>query len=493
MVGAEAVERAETLWRLSVEDPDALRKLEADAPDPQIANYAYEPDSAILMVDIDVTGHQRGYFRLGLAQSSPIRGAIAALGAGEPADAELPVAGQNWLYTGPVEVPGLWCRVSERPPGPELPSVTEWVQQYHSAMVEQAQVVAATSTRAQCGVGAVVGFVFLDEGPERDQWHDAWIFFVIGTDRSCRLVRGFRIDRGEHGIRQPQLAPLESKSVGLVGVGALGSQVAALMARAGLGAFYGVDPDIIAPGNRVRHEADLADVGAAKVAAVCRRLQRVNPYIKVDGSGVRLGAAGADDPGRQQVEQDTVAAEIAARDLIVNASAHYPTGAYVSALGDDADRPVLHVVVSSGARSGRVLLQRHGRSGCLECLARHQAEPVAGSPEVPVWTEDPDLPEVMEGGCAQASFTGPGFEITATATAAVRIAVQTLLEGDGYPAASFDLVTLTFRDDDTAEPSASYSRLPRHPACTSCTAAATAFAANSSAAPSAATPTAGRG
>lgn len=58
MVGAEAAKRAERLWHLSKEDPDALREEEADAPEPRVGWYAYEPGSAVLMADVDVNGHR---------------------------------------------------------------------------------------------------------------------------------------------------------------------------------------------------------------------------------------------------------------------------------------------------------------------------------------------------------------------------------------------------------------------------------------------------
>jgi hypothetical protein len=130
--------------------------------------------------------------------------------------------------------------------------------------------------------------------------------------------------------------------------------------------------------------------------------------------------------------------------------------------------PVMHGAVSSGAWGARLLLQRPGRSGCLECLARHQEQPREDSPTVPEWSEDPSYPEILDRGCAQATFAGPGYELTDAAAAAARCAVQMLLDGDGYPPVDFDLATLTFRTATDARATAEYTALPRHPDCQSC-------------------------
>lgn len=107
-------------------------------------------------------------------------------------------------------------------------------------------------------------------------------------------------------------------------------------------------------------------------------------------------------------------------------------------------------------------------SGCLLCLAYAQEEAVEGSEPVPEVPDDPDVIEVLERGCADPTFTGAGFELTDAAAAAARVAVQCLLEGNGYPGRDFDLLTLSFRTSESAQRSAIHSRLPVHPDCTIC-------------------------
>lgn len=468
MSGAEAVQRAEELWRLTEDDPSALLEQEARTPDPRVDYYDYTPGSGVIFADVDVTNYESGFLRLGLTHSQPLRGALSALGAGANMEISLPISTANAELAGPLSLPGLWQRVGQRPPGPEPERLGAWIREQHAGILARAQALARTeSALRRQALPALIAFVFPDELAHRE-WGDTWMIYTLGQDGTHQLTRVYSISRDERWVRQPQLAPLGERGVVLLGTGALGSPLGAHLARAGVGAFFLVDPDIITPGNRVRHESDLADVGWPKVVALGSRIVRINPYAQVTRLPVRYGAAVAGGWAEEQLH-DQVTQALRTQDLIINATAHISTGYHVSAIADAARRPALHVMVSSGAWSGRILLQRHDHSGCLECLAWHQHHPIDESPDDLGWNEDPALPLVADAGCSQATFVGPGFDIAATAAAAARLAVQTLLGADGYPAAGHDMVTLRFRDADAGEPQASYSRLPRHPQCGSCT------------------------
>lgn len=202
---------------------------------------------------------------------------------------------------------------------------------------------------------------------------------------------------------------------------------------------------------------------------------RINPWCDVRIQGARFGST-LSVPNEACVPclDDQIVDELGGCQLIVNATAHTVTGYYCSQVAHEVDKPVLHVWASAGAWGARILLQRPGRSGCSECLAlaqKHQ-QALPDGVKIPPVSDDPDVQEVIEQGCADPTFTGPGFELVAAASAATRVAVQTLLAQDGgYPAADFDLVTLDFRDANSATPTATYTRLPVHPECTICGAA----------------------
>jgi sulfur-carrier protein adenylyltransferase/sulfurtransferase len=84
-------------------------------------------------------------------------------------------------------------------------------------------------------------------------------------------------------------AMLAARKVGIVGCGSLGSKVAVMLARSGVGKFLLVDDDILFPENFVRHDLDWRDVATHKVDSVARRIQLVNPAAICEKRRHRLG------------------------------------------------------------------------------------------------------------------------------------------------------------------------------------------------------------
>lgn len=476
MYGGEAVLRAERLWYLWEKDREELTRREADAPDPRANYYEFTPDSAVTLIDVDVTGFEGGELLLGALQIAPLRAAISRVRTTKPTQTTVPLVTSAQPFGGNYDMPAVWRRVSAPPPV-RLPEFVAWAKDHYGQLIDgqakAARVVAQAHQQAQ--KPTVIAFVYSDEGPERGETHDAWLFFVIAPEgQNVQLVRGFHLRSEERWLRQPQLRPLEHKRTGVVGVGALGSPIADQLAKAGVGGLFLIDHDISTPGNRVRHQLDLTDVGRAKVVGMLNRVLRVNPWCEVRVASARFGSAlsGANETRAQSLE-DEVFSELGGCELIINATAHTITGSYCSRVAHEMGRPMLHVWVSAGAWGARILLQRPGLSGCTECLALAQKRPEAlpDGVEVPRVSDDPEPREVMEQGCADPTFTGPGFELVAAGSAATRVAVQALLaQESGYPAADFDLVTLNFRYATSAMPTATYTQLPVHPECTICNA-----------------------
>jgi molybdopterin/thiamine biosynthesis adenylyltransferase len=475
MYGAEAAARAQRLWDLCVNNPDQLHAEEADAPDPRANYYEYDPESAIVMIDTDVAGYDRGFFALGVTELVPLRAAVTQVRATLPTAASSEPGPRIHALAGRLEMTGPWRRVETHPPL-RTADLGAWLQENHSTLVNRQLRFAKDAAKAAGAprLPAVLAFVYEDEGPGRGETHDAWLFVTVDpADGGIRLPRAFHARSDERWLRQPQLHSLEKKRVAIVGTGALGSPIADLLAKAGVGGQHLVDFDIVTVGNRVRHQLDLSDVGRWKIKAMERRVQGVNPWAAVSVGGERVGSAlvGAHAEFTQQSD-DALAVQLGACDLIVNATASSVPGYHVAAIGADAETPVIHSWVSAGAWGARILVQRPGQSGCLECVALTQADDKTKDETervVPPVADDPDVQEVMERGCADPTFTGPGFDIVAAAAATARVAVQVLLDDDGgYPPPDFDLLTLDFRNAYRAIPAAAATRLPVHPRCQTC-------------------------
>jgi molybdopterin/thiamine biosynthesis adenylyltransferase len=84
------------------------------------------------------------------------------------------------------------------------------------------------------------------------------------------------------GSADERLDRLQRASVGVLGVGTLGSQVAHLLAAAGVGHLVLCDKDTVEIRNLNRQFYDCADLGRAKVDAAAERLRRLRPEIRID-------------------------------------------------------------------------------------------------------------------------------------------------------------------------------------------------------------------
>lgn len=460
MTGAEAVERAERLWHLWEYDQAQLEREEAEAPDPRANLIAYEEGSALVVVDQDLAGTRQGVIRIGVTQPVPLRGGLVGLRVSDPDRGELDVLPANKVFAGRALVCGLWKRIGEQPPRGEADAIRSWAEARHQELIEETVrfAVADRQVRRRPEVPALVGFVYPDEGPKRGEIHDAWLFLLIEPNGRLRLPRPVLLRPDERFLRQPHLALLAQRRVGLVGAGALGSAIAAHLARAGAGSMVIVDHDILTAGNRVRHDLDLGDVGKFKAVGVAQRVLRISPTCLVEAHSWRFGM------DKQPVD-DAIFDSLVDCDLIINASAHRATGFHVAAAGRAAERPVLHTWVSPGAWGARIVMQRAG-SGCTECMGHWQQTNPA---RIPCIATDPDAHEVTERGCADPTFTGAGFDLAAASAAAGRVAVAELLGApELYPRMTEGLLTLTFRQQLTAEPSSVVSEMPIHPDCTIC-------------------------
>lgn len=73
-------------------------------------------------------------------------------------------------------------------------------------------------------------------------------------------------------------AAFERASVGIAGLGGLGSHVAEHLARLGIGRLVLVDCDVVEPTNLNRQRYDLRHLGMPKAEALAEQLRAINPY-----------------------------------------------------------------------------------------------------------------------------------------------------------------------------------------------------------------------
>lgn len=83
-------------------------------------------------------------------------------------------------------------------------------------------------------------------------------------------------------------ARVKGASVGIAGVGGLGSAVAVALARVGVGRLVIADFDVIEPSNLNRQQYFIDQIGMLKVAALTENLTRINPNVTVEPHALLL-------------------------------------------------------------------------------------------------------------------------------------------------------------------------------------------------------------
>ena len=81
---------------------------------------------------------------------------------------------------------------------------------------------------------------------------------------------------------------IKNSTVGIAGLGGLGSAIAIALARIGVGRLILVDFDVVEPSNLNRQQYFVEDLGKPKTEAMEANLARINPYVKITTHTVRL-------------------------------------------------------------------------------------------------------------------------------------------------------------------------------------------------------------
>ncbi len=117
--------------------------------------------------------------------------------------------------------------------------------------------------------------------------HAYWI--ASGDDDSVSLENNVDFDSTLSNTRSSlDSQNLDKQTIGIVGVGSIGSKVAVSIARHGFRSFVLVDPDVLCAENLVRHQLDWSSVGDHKVDAVASAIERIMPETNIRISKLHL-------------------------------------------------------------------------------------------------------------------------------------------------------------------------------------------------------------
>ena len=81
---------------------------------------------------------------------------------------------------------------------------------------------------------------------------------------------------------------LKAATVAVAGLGGLGSNIAAMLARIGVGRLRLIDFDVVEPSNLNRQNYYVSHLGRKKTDATAEILRQINPYLTVETRDVRV-------------------------------------------------------------------------------------------------------------------------------------------------------------------------------------------------------------
>lgn len=212
--------------------------------------------------------------------------------------------------------------------------------------------------------------------------------------------------------RAPRLdqdhAVLSTRKVAVIGCGSVGSKVAVMLARSGVGRFLLVDDDMLFSDNLVRHELDWREIATHKVDSLARRIQLVNPLAGCEKRHHRLG--GQESSGSLESLLET----LGGCDLLVDATADPAVFNYLCAVVAVAKRPLAWAEVFGGGFGGLIARYRPNvepdpasMRRAVEQWCINQGKPIeraatdyGGGPAMPLIADDADV-TVIASHCAR--------------------------------------------------------------------------------------------
>ena len=155
---------------------------------------------------------------------------------------------------------------------------------------------------------------------------------------------------------------LKASRVLIVGLGGLGSPVALYLAAAGVGELHLADFDTVDLTNLQRQVLhDSRQIGVSKVDSAIARLTAINPQIRLL-------------PHRTALDEDSLAAAVAAVDLVLDCSDNFTTREAVNAACVAAGKPLVSGAAIRLEGQLAVFDPRDATSPCYHCLYGHGSE-----------------------------------------------------------------------------------------------------------------------
>lgn len=438
---------------------DAVRENEAPMPEPASANFSYEPNTVVVVPgELAAPPGESGEFTL-----AAFDGGRFLLTAVNDTKASEQLAGLL-----PLQKPliGKWKRVDPLPqpmPGPTGEEIRTWVEAEHAELLPAKAPPPPPrkrrNRRMQQDRDSLIGLVFPEERSATGETKDSWIFLDVQRKKG-RLLHSQELSEEERLRRIPDLAGLRAKKAVVIGAGSLGSDVALHLARANVGALYVVDFDRMEVNNSVRHALGVEWAGVMKAPALATACRRANPFCSAQPVQLRFG-----DISPQQAPLEVLERLVGDADIVIETTGIHQIEHLVGRVAWEYGKPIVSCWLTNGSWAGEVLRLMPGETLCMTCFQTGQREK-----RLLLGEANPNETPIAVQACSHPTVSGASFDASETASMAARLAVQSLLPGNGYPRPEWDHAIANFRRSPEDEERARFEaeKLPPREDCEVC-------------------------
>jgi integrative and conjugative element protein (TIGR02256 family) len=225
----------------------------------------------------------------------------------------------------------------------------------------------------------------------------------------------------ELSLRNERRVPrdLASRSISMLGTGALGSQVADLLVKAGLGSAELYDKDIITVGNVSRHQCGIESFGLRKVESMALHLIQHNPFLDLKLSDGDLSSS-----------FESIGDALSGSDFAISSMADESVESAVNQIAVTKNKTVYYVRVMRGGTVGRFFRVLPGHDACRHCISRFlQNYP---NDEMSRWLHVPETEDSLLGHeCGNPIIAGSAADLSIVASLATRIILDEMMNGFG--------------------------------------------------------------
>lgn len=246
---------------------------------------------------------------------------------------------------------------------------------------------------------------------------------------------------------------LKDHAVSMLGCGAIGSEVADAVCKAGLGRIRLVDRKDFKPHNAIRHVLGLEKTGCNKAFGMRFEMGFHNPFVEIDYITT--------DIYNEQIDEYIPEGFVGFSSI-----ADDNTEAYLNEQAVPIGRTVFYCRALRGGKAARMFRVVPHEDACKNCLALYHAE---GNTLFPMIEEDPDLPEITNE-CNDPVRAGSAADLKIVAGIASRILVDQFQEGhrgkNHWIWSTEPLAVLPLGEDEEGIIRSSF--IPPHPDCPVC-------------------------